>query len=173
MFVVTSLGLLPVVLSGIKRCDSQQGDSDNALRRSLWAIIRLPKPCIKPRIVCHHTHDQIIQALSLPGNKASLLYHGINWKSSRVVLCHFESMGSLLHGHVAIITETESTHIVNESILQLGVVPSLLSLLRAVERSHMWETEHDMAWERSYSGVQAVADPGGFPWNPPFTRKHC
>jgi len=30
---VTSLGLLPVVLSGIKRCDSQQGDSDNALRR--------------------------------------------------------------------------------------------------------------------------------------------
>jgi len=27
---VASLGLLPVVLSDIKRCDSQQGDSDNA-----------------------------------------------------------------------------------------------------------------------------------------------
>jgi len=24
----------------------------------------------------------------------------------------------------------------------------------AVERSHMWETEHEMAWEQSYSGVQ-------------------
>ena len=33
----------------------------------------------------------------------------INWKSSRVVLCRFESMAVLVHGHVAIITETEST----------------------------------------------------------------
>ena len=35
-----------------------------ALRRRAWAIIRLPKPRIKPRIVCHRARDQIVQALS-------------------------------------------------------------------------------------------------------------
>jgi len=98
-----------------------------------------------------------------------------NWKSSGVVLCHFESMGSLLHGHVAIITETESTHIVNESILQLGVVPSLLSLLRAVERSHTY------VGNRTWYGLgtkllrcpSSGRSKGGFHGTPPFTRKHC
>jgi len=33
----------------------------------------------------------------------------IKWKSSRVVLCRFESMAILVRGHVAIITENEST----------------------------------------------------------------
>ena len=40
---------------------------------------------------------------------ACLLCLAINWKSSRVVLCCFESMAVLVHGHVAIITEAEST----------------------------------------------------------------
>ena len=53
----------PVILSSIKRCDSQQGDSDNAQRQRAWAIIQLPKPRIKPRIVHHHACDQIVQAL--------------------------------------------------------------------------------------------------------------
>jgi len=46
-------------------------------------MIPLPKPHIKPQIVCHCTHDEIIQALSLflysmrqkageePGNEAN------------------------------------------------------------------------------------------------------
>jgi len=33
----------------------------------------------------------------------------INWKSSRVFLCRFESGAVLVHRHVAIISETEPT----------------------------------------------------------------
>jgi len=46
-------------------------------------------------------------SVCIPG--AVLCVIAINWKSSRVVLCHFESMAFLVCGHVAIITETEST----------------------------------------------------------------
>ena len=57
----------PVILSSIKCCVSQQGDFVsrlNALRQRAWAIIRLPRPHIKPRIVHHCARDQIVQALS-------------------------------------------------------------------------------------------------------------
>ena len=64
MFAVASLGLLPAILSSIKCCDNQEGNSDssklNALRRCVWAIIHLPKPHIKPCIICHCAHDQIV-----------------------------------------------------------------------------------------------------------------
>ena len=43
-------------------------------------------------------------------------------------------MAVLVHGHVAIITETESTLRFDD----VGVVPSLLPLLRVVQRSCMW-----------------------------------
>jgi len=36
----------------------------NAQRRHAWVMIPLPKPHIKPQLVRHCTHDEIIQALS-------------------------------------------------------------------------------------------------------------
>ena len=67
MFVVASLVLLPVILSSIKCCESQHGDSISSTdQRSkmvcLWVIIRLPNLRIKPRIVWHHARDQIVPA---------------------------------------------------------------------------------------------------------------
>jgi len=47
-------------------------------------------------------------------------------------------------GHVAIITETESTYVMIESTLQFDDVediPGLLLLLRVVQRSHMRSRE--------------------------------
>jgi len=58
-----------------------------------------------------------------------------------------------MRGHVAIITETESTYFMIESTLwfdNIEVIPGLLSLLRVVQRSRMWsrEQERETAWER-------------------------
>jgi len=52
-------------------------------------------------------------------------------------------------GHVAIITETESTYVMIESTLRFDDVediPSLLPLLRAVQRSHMRLRERSRRW---------------------------
>jgi len=49
-----------------------------------------------------------------------------------------------VRGHVAIITETESTYVMIESTLQFDDVediPGLLPLLRAVQKSHMRSKE--------------------------------
>ena len=54
LFVVVSQGLLAVILSGIQQDQ----------KRHAWAIIRLPKPRIKPHIVCHRARDEIFHALS-------------------------------------------------------------------------------------------------------------
>jgi len=40
LFIVASLGLLPVILSGIKHCDSQQGDSvSSTVKHSKMACV--------------------------------------------------------------------------------------------------------------------------------------
>jgi len=49
-----------------------------------------------------------------------------------------------MRGHVAVITETESTYIMIESTLRFDdveVIPGLLPLLRAVQRSRMLSRE--------------------------------
>jgi len=56
---------------------------------------------------------------------------------------------SNVRGHVAIITETESTYIMIESTLQFDDVediPGLLPLLQAVQRSRMWSREGSRRW---------------------------
>ena len=66
--------------------------------------------------------------------------------------------GYLTRGHVAIITETESTYIMIESTLQfddLEVIPGLLPLLPVVQRSLMWSRE----WSRRWPGNEAIPYP--------------
>jgi len=57
-------------------------------------------------------------------------------------------------GHIAIITETKSTYVIIESTLRFDdveVVPGLLLLLQAVQRSHMRSRE----WSRRRLGNKA------------------
>ena len=80
----------------------------------------------------------------------------IKWKSSRVVLCCFESMAIsayLMRGHVAIITKTKSTYVM-ESTLRFDDVEDisgLLLLLRTVQRSRMQSRER--SGRRGYTCV--------------------
>ena len=66
MFAGASLGLLPVILSGIKYCESQEGTLSltqlNALMRHVWGIVQLPTT--HKTTVHHYASDQIIQDLS-------------------------------------------------------------------------------------------------------------
>ena len=58
-------------------------------------------------------------------------------------------MAVQVRGHVAVITETESTYVMIKSTLRfddMEDIPGLLLLLRAVQRSHTYEWE--TAWER-------------------------
>jgi len=64
MFVVASLELPPVILSGIKCCDSQQGNSVSS------TVKRSKMVCVGNNLITQTTHktmhsDKIVQALSL------------------------------------------------------------------------------------------------------------
>ena len=50
LFVVASLGLLPVVLSGTKRCDSQHGDSVSSM------VERSKAACVRDNLITKTTH---------------------------------------------------------------------------------------------------------------------
>jgi len=70
--------------------------------------------------------------------------------------------GYLTRGHVAIITETESTYVMIESTLRFDDVedvPGLLPLLRAVQRSRMRSRE----WSWRWPGNEATIPPHVYP----------
>ena len=67
-------------------------------------------------------------------------------------------MRNNVRGHVAIITETESTYVMIESTLwfdDIEVIPGLLPLLRAVQWSRMRSKE----WSRKWPGNEASDSP--------------
>ena len=67
LFTVASLGLLPVILSGIKYCDSQEGSSvSNTVKRSKAACVGNNSIIQTTHKTMHITSTQVI--------KSSLLY---------------------------------------------------------------------------------------------------